>query len=179
MRSPEAEEDQMGSDLPFKLNMLKRWKFFLKGKDNFASSRKQGRRQIVDGKEEYIKNDTVMFQTFICRTGRRRSSFDTSEISSTPSNLNSCLRLQERLVRRQLSLTSGAVEKELFYTRRIDFTSRELTLGTHFDLFIEENIQENSDCFPCKLVTNNAMITDSDTRIVDGLLTTTLCSTEL
>lgn len=169
----------MGSDLPFKLNMLKRWKFFLKGKDKFASSRKQGRRQSVDGQEECVRNDTVMFHALISRRTGRRSSFDSSEISSATSNLNSCLRFQERLVRRQLSLTSGGVEKELFYTRRIDFTSRELTLGTHFDLFIEENIQENSDCSPCKLVTNNAMITDSDTRIVDGLLTTTLCSTEL
>lgn len=169
----------MGSDLPFKQNMLKRWKLFLKGKDKFASSLKQRRRQSVDGEEECIRDDTVMFHALISRRTGRRSSFDSSEISSTPSNLNSCLRFQERLVRRQLSLTSGAVEKELFYTRRIDFTSRELTLGTHFDLFIEENIQENSDRFPCKLVTNNAMITDSDTRIVDGLLTTTLCSTEL
>ena len=171
MRSLKAEESLV-SLATFK-NMFKTWKLSVKSKDKIATQEKQTRQQFVVDKDQDISDNAVMLQTIISRSSK---SIGTSQSKVLQNNQNSCLRLEERIVHRKLSLPSGKVEQELFYSRCVDVSSSETNLNL-FDLYQERHIQEKITFSQFELVYN--LNDHSDTRLVDGLLTTTLCSTEL
>ena len=110
---------------------------------------------------------------------------DTSRIDSVGSlqnetimqnNENSYLRFEERIIRRKVSLPCGSVEEQVIYARRVNLCSSDNRLQIWFDLYQEHFSQENIFSHFQHL---ESLDDQSQTRIVDGLLTTTLCSTEL
>ena len=175
MRSMKAEE--MSSSLAPLKNMFKSWKFFVKSKDKIMSHGKQNRQEFMTGKDQGISDGVVMFQTIVSRSLSTKS-LETSQSEAPQDNPNSCLRLEERIVQRKFSLPSGKVEEELFYTRCVDVSSSDSRLKTCFEpLYLEEQIHRKITSSQFHLIYN--LDDHSDTRLVDGLLTTTLCSTEL
>ena len=184
MRSINAEET-LGSLAPLK-NMLR--KFFVKSK--VMTQRKQNSQQVMSDKDQEpitckdqgISDDIVMFQTIISRKLSTKS-LETSicaQNEAPQNNSNSCLHLEERIVQRKISLPSGKVEEEVFYTQCVDVrSSSESRVKPCFEpLYLEEQIHRKITSSQFHLV-YNLDYGHSDTRLVDGLLTTTLCSTEL
>ena len=167
-------EETFGSATPFK-TMFKTLKLLVKNKDRIAAREKKNGRQNVIDKDQRSNSDIFMYHTIISRTAS--SSLETSHKKKSQNNSNTCLRVEERIVQRKLSLPCGKVEQELFYSRCVDVSSSECRHKTLFDLYEEKHTQEKITTSQFQLF--EALKDHSDTRLEDGLLTTTLCSTEL
>lgn len=137
-------------------------------------------RQQVDKDEGISSSD--------CQTTipERKESFQTPQSGGVmnmghrppPSIHNPCRPLGERIGQQRLAIQSEAeteqgVFKGTFCTRCV--SSSESIEKTLFDVYREEKMKHRISCAQFKLVYLN----NTDTRLVDGLLTTTLCSTEL
>lgn len=161
-------EETLGSATPFK-TMFKTLKLLVKNRDRVTVREKKKRQHNAIDKDQRTSSDPIMFQTIISR-----SRLETSQSKTPQNNLNTCLRVEERIVQRKLSLPCGKVKEEMFYSRCVDVRSSESRHKTLFDLYEEKHTHE-------RITTSqfHALEDHSDTRLVDGLLTTTLCSTEL
>lgn len=146
--------------------MLKTWRLLMKTKERVSRRKQTGRRQSTAAdKDHSFSSESFKSQTNIPRINLESSCGTTSQ-----NNPNSCVRLEERLVHRKLSLPCGRVEEQLVYTRCVEVSSGEDRYEAWFDLYQEEQSQETRF---------DSLNDHSETRLVDGLLTTTLCSTEL
>lgn len=146
-----------------------------------ATKAEQNRKQV--DKNEGNSNNT-MSQTIIME---RKESSQTSvsgvamvtERRPHPSIHNPCLPFGERTDQQRLPLLlSEETERPLFNgmlsTQCEDSSSKSLG-KTRFDVHQQEQMLHKISSTDFKLVNLNS----DDTRLVDGLLTTTLCSTEL
>ena len=139
----------------------------------------------VDNDEGNNNNNFVISQTI---TAERNESFKTSmsgvaiftERRPLPSIHNTCLPFGERIDQQTWSLllseeTEPDLFNETFCSRCIDSSSKSQGKIRFCDSHRQERMQHKKSSTDFKLVNLNS----DDTRLVDGLLTTTLCSTEL
>lgn len=118
-----------------------------------------------------IASDIIMAE--VCATRTSRSLQTASEVGNVTDFQTSSLLLGERIDRQKLSEeTEQALFNKPFCPRWVD-SSTESRLQTGFDIYHERKMQHKIT------TTAQVNINSDDTRLVNGLLTTTLCSTEL
>lgn len=149
----------------------------MKSKDKMATKVEQNAKQV--GKDEASNNNNFMMSQ--SATAERKEGLKTSmsgvAIVKGRKPLGTCLPFGGRIDQHRLSLlpsekTEPDLFNETFCSQCVDNSSKSQG-KTRFDARRQEQMQICSTDF--KLVNLNS----GDTRLVDGLLTTTLCSTEL
>ena len=93
----------------------------------------------------------------------------------TRHNERTCLRFEENILRQRVSLPFSSVKEQVINTRLVNVRSSDEGSKRWFD-HQEQLFQETT---PSDFHHLQSLDNHSETRIVDGLLTTTLCSTEL
>lgn len=140
-----------------------------------AAKPEQNRQQV--DKDESISNNDCQ-STILAR----EESFQTPEsgavmVMGQPPNIhNPRLLLTERISQKRHSeeTEQGLFKAGIFCTRCVDNSSESIE-KTWFNVYQEELMKHKISCAQFKLIYLN----NNGTRLVDGLLTTTLCSTEL
>lgn len=139
-----------------------------KGNDNMASKLEQNKQQ--DHKDKGITSD-IMSQVIITATSKSQKSLQTASQVDDATDFQTppSLLLGERIEQQGLSEeTEQNLFNGTFCTRCVDNSSE-----SRFDIYQERNMHKITDAQV------NLNMNDDDTRLVNGLLTTTLCSTEL
>lgn len=165
--------------------MLIYGKHLANGKDKMATKVKQNAKKVDKDEGSNNNNNFVMPQTIITE---RKEGFKTSmsgvaivtKRRQLPSSHSStCLPVGERTDQNRLSLLlSEESEPDLFnktFCSRCDEGRSKSQGYTRFDAYRQGQMHHKIYSTDFKHVNFNS----DDTRLVDGLLTTTLCSTEL
>ncbi|KAJ7386365.1 hypothetical protein OS493_008487 [Desmophyllum pertusum] len=142
------------------------YKPFVKSKGKMATEEEKSGQQVD-------KDEGIVVSQIIITTGTK--SLQTVSEMGGAKIANPCLPLGERIEQNILSLLSEETEQDLFSGTFC--TRSEATLKTWFDIYQEKQMHhyQKITVAEFKLVNDD----NDDTRLVNGLLTTTLCSTEL
>ncbi|XP_078353276.1 uncharacterized protein LOC144638042 [Oculina patagonica] len=147
-------------------------KNFMKSNDKMATKLEQDKQQVH--KDKVITSDIVS-QVKITATSKSQKCLQTtSQVGNASLLLPPSLLLGERIEQQGLSQeTEQNLFNETFCTLCVDNSSES---RTWFDIYQERNMQLHHKITAAQF---NLNMSSDDTRLVNGLLTTTLCSTEL
>lgn len=167
------------SSLPNRKNLKDSFKSLMKYKTKKAARPEQNRQQV--NKDEGTSNNdsqaTVSTRKDSLQTPRGVGVMNMGH--GPPSRIHSsCLTLSEGMCQKSLNLSSEETEQSLLkgtFSTRCVVSSSESIEETWFDIYQGKQMKQKMSGAQFKLFYFN----NNDTRFVDGLLTTTLCSTEL
>ena len=151
--------------------MFKTWKLLVKSKSKDAGKKARTRQKNIL-EDQGICGTSCPHPDFFNVDSERNSQCETA----IQHNQVSALCFEERVINRTISSPWDRVEEQLIYRRWVDVSTSDARSKSWFDLYQEQHLQQ-SISFHLKQF--EVLADESETRIVDGLLTTTLCSTEL
>ena len=149
--------------------MFKTWKLLVKRKSKEAGEKAKN----ITEKDKGICGTSCPHPDFFNIDSERNSQCETA----IQRNEVSSLRFEERVMHRIISSPWDRVEERgVIYRPEVGMPTLDARLKSWLDLCQEQHSQKNISSHLRQL---EVLPHESETRIVDGLLTTTLCSTEL
>lgn len=153
--------------------MFKTWKLLMKSKSKEAGEKARTLQKNVSEEDKGICGTSCPYPDFFNIDSERNSKCETA----IQRNEVSSLRFEERVIHRTNSSPWDRVEERgVIYRPGVDMSTSDARLKIWLDLCQEQHSQKNISSHLRQL---EVLADESETRIVDGLLTTTLCSTEL
>lgn len=149
--------------------MFKTWKLLVKRKSKEAGEKAKN----ITEEDKGICGTSCPHPDFFNIDSERNSQCETA----IQRNEVSSLRFEERVMHRIISSPWDKVEERgVIYRPGVGMPTSDARLKSWLDLCQEQHSQKNISSHLRQL---EVLTHESETRVVDGLLTTTLCSTEL